>query len=79
MQTDLDKSIKEVKEQANSTTAGSFELITLATKNMKLSQSIGSFIILIGLPIVSAEIIIAIVQTNKSHKSLVKQKQIVEE
>ena len=45
MQTDLDKSIKEVKEQANSTTAGSFELITLAT-NESLICDTGTEIII---------------------------------
>lgn len=54
-------------------------LITSIVNHNIIFGIIGAFIILIGLPIVATAIIIAIVQTNKSHKSLVKQKQIVEE
>ena len=45
MQKDLDKTIKEVKEQAKTTTAGSFELITLA-ENESLICETGTEIII---------------------------------
>ncbi|MBP3284673.1 MAG: hypothetical protein J6M02_04160 [Clostridia bacterium] len=39
MQTDLDKTIQDVKEQAKSTTSGSFELITLAENESLICQT----------------------------------------